>query len=114
MESFDRQLLGQQSLVNRFRSISPAILAQTALNDLAGTSPVRYQHFLSLVDDYYQRWLEHFNPRTLRGEKMTIADLDQIPTFKFHEEDSRSVLYVDYHTHFSAWDRRQYSNLQLY
>ncbi|MEW6734996.1 MAG: hypothetical protein AB1489_27140, partial [Acidobacteriota bacterium] len=49
------------------------------------------QHFLSLVDDYYQRWLEHFNPRTLKGEKMTIADLDQIPTFKFYEEDSRSV-----------------------
>jgi ABC-2 type transport system permease protein len=94
MEHFDRQVAGQQSLVNRFRFISPAIVVQTALNDLAGTDPARYQHFHTLVDGFHQRWRDYFIPRIRQQEKikLTPADYDNFPTFAFREEASRPVV----------------------
>jgi Domain of unknown function (DUF3526) len=46
VDHFDRQVIGQQSLVDRFRFLSPAIVTQAALNDVAGASVARYRHFL--------------------------------------------------------------------
>jgi ABC-2 type transport system permease protein len=94
MEHFDRQVAGQQSLVNRFRFISPAIVVQAALNDLAGTDAARYQHFHALVNEFHQRWRNYFIPRIREQQKvkLTSADYDNFPTFAFREETTRSVL----------------------
>jgi ABC-2 type transport system permease protein len=94
MEHFDRQVAGQQLLVNRFRFISPAIVVQAALNDLAGTDAARYQHFHALVNEFHQRWRNYFIPRIREQQKvkLTSADYDNFPTFAFREEPTRSVL----------------------
>jgi ABC-2 type transport system permease protein len=88
---FDQQVLGQQSLVDRFRFLSPAIVAQSALNDIAGTSVARYRHFLSLVDDYHQSWRDFFNPRIVQKATLKPGDYDQFPVFTFREEPSSAV-----------------------
>jgi ABC-2 type transport system permease protein len=94
MEHFDRQVAGQQSLVNRFRFISPAIVAQAALNDLAGTDAARYQHFHVLVSEFHQLWRNYFISRIREQQKvkLTSVDYDHFPAFAFREEPTRPVL----------------------
>ncbi|MFN8000236.1 MAG: DUF3526 domain-containing protein [Acidobacteriota bacterium] len=86
IDHFDRQVLGQQVLVNRFRFVSPAIVTQAALNDIAGTSAARYRHFLSLVDEFHQRWRAHFTPRIVQKALLNASDYDRFPSFSFGEE----------------------------
>ena len=89
---FDRQVLSQQRLVNRLRFLSPAIIAQTALNDIAGTSAARYQHFLSLVGDFHQRWQSHFYPRIVQKAMLKPTDYDGFPQFRFEEESAAAMV----------------------
>lgn len=86
LDHFDRQVLGQQALVDRFRFLSPAIVTQAALNDIAGTSAARYRHFLALVDDFHQRWRAHFTPRIVQRALLSTGDYDRFPSFSFWEE----------------------------
>jgi ABC-2 type transport system permease protein len=91
IDHFDRQVIGQQSLVDRFRFLSPAIVTQAALNDVAGTSVARYRHFLALVDDFHQTWKNYFNPRIVRKAKLGADDYGGFPNFTFREEPSGAV-----------------------
>lgn len=88
---FDGQVAAQQQIVDRFRYLSPTIVAQSAFNDLAGASAHRYHHFLSQVERYHRSWREFLVPRTLRKEKLSPADIDKLPTFTFQEEDGAAV-----------------------
>jgi ABC-2 type transport system permease protein len=91
IDHFDRQVLGQQTLVNRFRFLSPAVVTQAALNDIAGTSVSRYRHFLGLVDDFHQRWRAHFNPRIVQKVSLRADDYEAFPVFTFREEATGTV-----------------------
>lgn len=91
VDHFDRQVIGQQSLVDRFRFLSPAVVAQSALNDVAGTSIARYRHFIALVDDFHQTWKSYFNPRIVQKARFGAEDYDRFPNFAFCEEPSGAV-----------------------
>lgn len=84
---FDEQLARQQSIVNRFRLLSPAIVLQETMNDLAGTGTGRYQHFRALVRNHAKAWDDYFVPKLYRQEKLTAADYDALPRFVFREEN---------------------------
>lgn len=88
---FDRQVLGQQTLVDRFRFLSPAVVTQAALNDIAGTSVARYRHFLALVDEFHQGWRAHFNPRIVQQVLLSADDYDRFPAFAFREEPAGAM-----------------------
>ena len=88
---FDEQLARQQALVNRFRFISPAVVAQEAMNDIAGTGTARYHHFRSLVRNQARVWDDYFVPRMYRQDKLTVADYDAMPRFVFKEEARISI-----------------------
>lgn len=91
LDHFDRQVLGQQTLVDRFRFLSPAIATQAALNDIAGASAARYRHFLAQVDEFHQSWRAYFNPRIVQKAQLQPADYDRFPTFTFREESTGAV-----------------------
>jgi ABC-2 type transport system permease protein len=86
LDRFEAQTAGQQRMVDRFRFLSPAIVAQAAYNDVAGASADRYQHFLTQADAYHRQWREYFVPRILRKEKLSAADVEQFPAFAYREE----------------------------
>ena len=86
LAQFDQQLAKQQTLINTLRFLSPAIVTQAALNDIAGTSHLRYQHFLALVDRFHITWQQYFNPLILRQVNLTANEFDEIPKFNFVEE----------------------------
>lgn len=91
LAEFDAQLANQQRMVDRFRYLSPAIVAQAAFNDLAGSSAHRYRHFLIQVDEYHRQWRGFLVPRILKKEKLSPADMERLPSFAFREEATSAV-----------------------
>lgn len=92
LSRFETQLAEQQALVDRYRFLSPAVLIQSVLYDLAGTSLFRYQHFVELTEDYHRTWRAHFNPLVSQGVRLTPASIEQMPRFTFREEPFSGVL----------------------
>ena len=92
LQKFDDQLSRQQSLADRYRMLSPAVLTQSALYALAGTDTQRYKHFLGLATSYHREWHGFFNPLMLNAVKFTPAHVDRIPAFRYREEPVESVL----------------------
>ena len=91
IDQFDRQVLGQQTLADRFRFLSPAIVLQAGLNDIAGTGAARYRHFLDLVEAFHQVWRDYFTPRILKRAALSATDYDAFPAFVFREEPAAAV-----------------------
>ncbi len=85
-QRYNAQLARQQGLVNRLRFLSPAVAAQEALNDIAGTDSARYQRFRTQTESFRLRWFEHFIPRVIDRRAFQAEAVDAIPRFRFEEE----------------------------
>jgi ABC-2 type transport system permease protein len=91
LERYNVQLAKQQALVDRLRFLSPAIVVQEALNDVAGTSLACHKHFLDQVDEYHRAWQAFFVPKIMRRERLKGSDFAAIPEFHFREESIGAV-----------------------
>lgn len=89
---FDAQLARQQQFINRFRFLSPALLMQEALTEIAGTGQARYRQFMVQADAYHQAWRASFYPRIARRELVSVNAFGQLPRFRFAEEDLAAVV----------------------
>lgn len=92
LDRFDAQVEGQQAFVDRFRFLSPAILVQGALNDLAGTSLGRYQHFTRQVNTFFAQWQGYFLPRVFKKQKFLSAEVASFPKYSFTEEPDAEIV----------------------
>jgi ABC-2 type transport system permease protein len=92
VDRYDVQLSRQQALVDRFRLLSPAIVAQDGLNDVAGTGAARYRHFVSLVEEYHDEWRGLFASMIVSKARLAPADYDSLPQFTYRDEPLRSVV----------------------
>lgn len=90
LDEYARQLAGQQQLVDRLRFLSPAVLLQDGLNDLAGAGAARHRHFMTQVEAYHAAWRAYFQPRVLR--RQPLADYRGVPAFHYEEEALSAVL----------------------
>jgi ABC-2 type transport system permease protein len=86
---YTRQLSAQQDIVERARFLSPAILMQDALNDVAGTGTGRHRAFVKQVEAFHQRWRDYFVP--LVFQKVRLDDYSGVPRFAFEEETVTSM-----------------------
>lgn len=86
LDRFDDQLARQQALIGRARFLSPAILAQEALENIAGTGRARYEDYLAQVDAFHKSWREFFLPRVFRKAPFTAADFAAMPSYAYREE----------------------------
>lgn len=89
IERFERQVRHQQAAIDRLKFLSPAVLLQDALNDIAGTGTARHQHFMTQVDRFHQRWRDYFTP--LIFQKASFTAFDEVPRFAFEEEGTAVV-----------------------
>jgi len=81
-QSFDNQLEAQQSFANNFQYLSPAILMQNALNEIAETDSKYYKVFQKNAHAYQQNWKAFFKPKFINDEKITIKEFGQIPVYQ--------------------------------
>lgn len=91
LQRFDEQATNQQTLTNRLQILSPAIVTQAALNDLAGTGTARYQYFQDSVHRFLSEWHAFFAPKLFRAVRLTPSDYDTAPRFTFIEEPVSSI-----------------------
>ena len=75
-----------------FRFLTPALLTQEALSDIAGTGQARYQHFTAQVEAFHTAWKQYFNPRIARRAIVSCNDFAQFPQYSFHEESLGQVV----------------------
>jgi ABC-2 type transport system permease protein len=92
VDRYDTQLARQQALVDRFRLTSPAIVAQDALNDLAGTGSARFSHFVGQVEAFHRDWRTRFASMIVQKQKLSAATYDQIPRFTYEDEPVGGVV----------------------
>jgi ABC-2 type transport system permease protein len=91
-EKFETHLARQQAFVGLFRFLSPAVLMQEALYDIAGTGAARYRHFGAQADEFHRAWKAHFNPRIAARAAVSAADYDGFPRYEYREEMTSDVV----------------------
>jgi ABC-2 type transport system permease protein len=91
-DRFNTQLLKQRQLVDRCRFLSPALLFQSTLNDIAGSGLSRHQHFLSRAARFYEEWKGFFQPKIFSDAALYASEYQQIPRFVYQEEPFGSII----------------------
>jgi ABC-2 type transport system permease protein len=86
LRNYETQLRSQHAAVARLRFLSPAIVMQEALNDVAGTGNRRYAHYRRQVDQFHAEWQGFFAPKVMSNQALTLADYDSFPRFVYAEE----------------------------
>ena len=89
--AFDSALVAQRTAADRARVLSPAILLQDALHDVAGRGIDRYRHYDAQLDAYHQAWQTFFFRRVFADQALTAADFAARPAFTYVEESNGSV-----------------------
>jgi ABC-2 type transport system permease protein len=85
------QIAKRQSLLDSLRFLSPAILVQLALEDVAGSGGARHQRFEAQADAFHDAYRAFFSERIQKGVRMGTADLQAVPRF-IHEEEASGAL----------------------
>jgi ABC-2 type transport system permease protein len=81
---YDEQLARQQALVEKLQFLSPALLAQSALADAAGTGLARHRRFFVQALEHHRELRAFFEPRLLVKQKFSAWD--EVPAFRYVEE----------------------------
>ena len=86
------QTLLRNAFLNRLRFISPAILAQASLEDIAGASALRHDHFDQEADRYHRAFRAFFAERIKAGTPFSTEDFKSIPAFGYQELETSRLL----------------------
>jgi ABC-2 type transport system permease protein len=88
MDRFDAQLAHQQSLVDRWGVVSPAVVAHEGMASLSGNGSQRYLEFQRQVKTYHDAWKAWFAPRIVDGLAIQPEHLAQLPAWHWREVTS--------------------------
>ena len=91
VERFERQLAAQQNLVANYRILSPAVVMQETLNDIAGSSTARQKSYVAQIREYVGSFQNFLVPKLMGREFLKATDYDKIPRFAFREESLANV-----------------------
>jgi len=84
--TFNAQLERQRRLASWLSVLSPTMIAQGVLLDVAGTSTDRFDQFRAEAASFQQQWKAYFEPRVLDAATLTAAEFAAAPSFEFVEE----------------------------
>ena len=91
LEDYDARLAGQQRLVTAWRFVSPAVLANEALIELAGSGLDRQRSAVDQARDYLAEWHAALSPKLFLGQSLVPEDYDALPLFTFEEPPVSAV-----------------------
>jgi ABC-2 type transport system permease protein len=86
LRRFDEQLERQRQMLRSLQYLSPTILTQSAMNDLAGSSTERFEHFRRQVVTFVAAWRLHFARYVLGRQMLQPDDLSRLPRFQLQDE----------------------------
>jgi ABC-2 type transport system permease protein len=83
LRRFDEQLDKQQAQVQRWRWLSPAVMTQLTLTQIAETDGERYKRFAAATERFRTRWRYYLLP--IYPRQFSSSDVEGIPRFTFVE-----------------------------
>lgn len=83
VDQYEAQLQKQQAWMDKFKWLSPAILAQESLNKMAKTSKDDYQCYKKQVIDFADEWRAHFIPFLYNNKDFSQQDYTSLPRFSY-------------------------------
>ena len=90
--AFDAQLQQQQRLASWLSVLSPTMIAQVVLLDVAGTSTFRFTQFRADATEFQQQWKAYFEPRVLDAATLTPQEYAAAPAFEYAGEPVTMML----------------------
>ena len=90
--SFEAQLQKQRQLASWLSVLSPTMIAQGVLLEIAGTSTFRFDRFREAAAAFQRQWRAYFEPRVLDAATLTPAEYAAAPTFTFADEPAAAML----------------------
>lgn len=84
--AFNAQLARQQRLASWLSVLSPTMIAQGVLLDVAGTSTHRFEHFRAEAAAFQGQWRAYFEPRVLDAATLTRDEYARAPAFVYRDE----------------------------
>src|SRR5688572_7693708 len=90
--SFERQLERQRQLASWLSVLSPTMVAQQVLLEVAGTSTTRFDHFAAAAAAFQRRWQAYFEPRVLDAATLTAIDIANAPAFTYVEPPAADAI----------------------
>lgn len=92
LEAVSQRRRERAELVDKLRFLSPAIVVQLALEDVAGTGHRRYQRFEVQSEAYHTQYRAFFSERLERDGPLESRDLKALPSFTFVEEGVSALI----------------------
>ncbi len=89
--TYEDQLKKQQNWIGQFKWISPAIIVQESLNQMAGTSTEDYESYRKQVIAFSGVWRAHFMPYLYNNYAFAKADVEKLPTFSYQRIQRSSI-----------------------
>lgn len=89
--AFDSALAAQQQAARVASFLSPAVVTQELLYEVAGRGMNRLQRYQQQIDGFHQEWQRFFFGRVFRDQRFTAADLTALPRFVFQEQPVRAA-----------------------
>jgi ABC-2 type transport system permease protein len=84
--TFNAQLEKQRRLASWLSVLSPTMIAQGVLLEVAGTSTERFNHFRDAVASFQRQWRAYFEPRVLDAATLTREEVAAAPTFSYADQ----------------------------
>ncbi|WP_315770098.1 MULTISPECIES: DUF3526 domain-containing protein [unclassified Bradyrhizobium] len=91
---FGHQLLEQQQLVDVIGFLSPAILANEALNSIAGTDSHRFVAFKTYTEVFHDDWRRFISQKILEDRATSLKDLNLLPKWRWTELAARETRWI--------------------
>lgn len=89
---FDAALARQHNAAGVASMLSPAVMAQEALQDVADRSIARFRHYDAAIDRHHQAWQAFFFQRVFGERPVRSAELATLPVFTFRDRPLTDVL----------------------
>lgn len=90
---FEQQRSSQQSFVERLKYMSPAIVSQTGIAQIADNSTAAFGAYAGQVQAYHRQWREFFFPRVMADQMLTRDDMKNAPRFHYTPESDTTVFW---------------------
>jgi ABC-2 type transport system permease protein len=90
--AFDSALAVQHRVADRISMLSPAIMVQDVLHDIAGRGVSRFRRFDTQLDAFHGAWQRYFFQRVFANKPFTAQDFAALPHFSFVEVTPSDML----------------------
>ncbi|MCV6629309.1 MAG: DUF3526 domain-containing protein [Flavobacteriaceae bacterium] len=94
LATYENQLKKQQNLISAFQYLSPAIIMQQTLNNIAGTSEKHYNDYKKQVFEFSLAWKDYLVPMLFKEKKFTKTNYTELPKFEY-KNNTPSVVWMN-------------------